>query len=117
MTRLAAKESAVLLSNLGQMLNKICIADGVPLVNIVRKPEQEQILRELGAKHVVNSSSDTFMDDLIKAMEADDETRPGAKPAPRKKLKKAKAVSASDEKGAQKKKVKKPAKKAAKKDK
>ena len=57
------------------------------------------------------------MDDLIKAMEADDETRPGAKPAPRKELKKAKAVSASDEKGAQKKKVKKPAKKAAKKDK
>jgi len=55
-------------SNLGQMLNKICIADGVPLVNIVRKPEQEQILRELGAKHVVNSSSETFMDDLIKAI-------------------------------------------------
>ena len=57
------------------------------------------------------------MDDLIKAMEADDETRPGAKPAPRKKLKKSKAASASDEKGAIKKKVKKPAKKAAKKDK
>ncbi|RIJ23571.1 NADH oxidase [Henriciella barbarensis] len=55
-------------SNLGQMLNKICIADSVPLVNIVRKPEQEQILRELGAKHVVNSSSETFMDDLIKAI-------------------------------------------------
>lgn len=55
-------------SNLGQMLNKICIADGVPLVNIVRKPEQEKILRDLGAKHVVNSSSDSFMDDLIKAL-------------------------------------------------
>ncbi|QYJ02380.1 zinc-binding dehydrogenase [Thalassovita mediterranea] len=55
-------------SNLGQMLNKICIADGVPLVNVVRKPEQEQILRDLGAQHVVNSSSDTFMEDLIKAI-------------------------------------------------
>jgi len=55
-------------SNLGQMLNKICIADGVPLVNIVRKPEQEKILRDIGAKYIVNSSSDTFMDDLIKAL-------------------------------------------------
>jgi NADPH:quinone reductase-like Zn-dependent oxidoreductase len=55
-------------SNLGQMLNKICIADGVPLVNIVRKPEQEQILRDIGAKYIVNSSSDSFMQDLIAAL-------------------------------------------------
>ena len=55
-------------SNLGQMLNKICIADGVDLVNIVRKPEQEKILRDLGAKYIVNSSSDSFMEDLIKAL-------------------------------------------------
>ncbi|MEM5518680.1 zinc-binding dehydrogenase [Henriciella sp. AS95] len=55
-------------SNLGQMLNKICIADGVPLVNIVRKPEQEKILRDLGAKYIVNSSSDSFMKDLIAAL-------------------------------------------------
>ena len=55
-------------SNLGQMLNKICIADGVPLVNIVRKPEQEQILRDIGAKYIVNSSSDSFMPDLIAAL-------------------------------------------------
>ena len=41
-------------SNLGQMLNRICIADGVDLVNIVRKPEQEKILRDLGAKYIVN---------------------------------------------------------------
>jgi NADPH:quinone reductase-like Zn-dependent oxidoreductase len=55
-------------SNLGQMLHKICIADGVPLVNIVRKPEQEQILRDIGAKYIVNSSSDSFMQDLIAAL-------------------------------------------------
>ena len=55
-------------SNLGQMLNKICIADGVPLVNIVRKAEQEEILRGLGAKHIVNSSAPTFMEDLIAAI-------------------------------------------------
>ena len=52
-------------SNLGQMLNKICIADGVTLVNIVRKAEQEKILKDLGAKYILNSSSDTFMKDLI----------------------------------------------------
>ena len=55
-------------SNLGQMLNRVCIADGIGLVNIVRKPEQEKILRDLGAKYVVNSSSDSFMDDLTAAL-------------------------------------------------
>nr|WP_070960787.1 zinc-binding dehydrogenase [Hyphomonas sp. Mor2] len=55
-------------SNLGQMLNKICQADGVDLVNIVRKPEQEEILRGLGAKYIVNSSKDSFMADLIDAV-------------------------------------------------
>lgn len=55
-------------SNLGQMLNKICIADGVDLVNIVRKPEQEDILRKIGAKYIVNSSSENFMEELIDAL-------------------------------------------------
>ncbi len=55
-------------SNLGQMLQRICLADGVPLVNIVRKPEQEDILRALGATHVCNSSSPTFTEDLTKAL-------------------------------------------------
>ena len=55
-------------SNLGQMLNKICIADGVDLVNIVRKPEQEALLKDLGAKYVVSSSADTFYDDLTDAL-------------------------------------------------
>jgi NADPH2:quinone reductase len=54
-------------SNLGQMLQKVCIADGIPLVNIVRKPEQEKILRDIGAKYVVNSSAPTFMEDLVDA--------------------------------------------------
>ena len=54
-------------SNLGRMLQRVCVADGIPLVNIVRKPEQEKILRDLGATHVVNSSSPTFMDDLVDA--------------------------------------------------
>ena len=57
-------------SNLGQMLNKICQADGVDLVNIVRRDEQVKILKDLGAKYVVNSSSDTFMKDLIDAIHA-----------------------------------------------
>jgi NADPH2:quinone reductase len=57
-------------SNLGQMLNRICIADGVPLVNIVRKPEQEALLRGAGAKHVCNSSAPSFMSDLTQALAA-----------------------------------------------
>ncbi len=55
-------------SNLGQMLNRICRDDGVGLVNIVRKPEQEAILRAFGATHVVDSSSPTFKDDLVAAL-------------------------------------------------
>ena len=55
-------------SNLGQMLNKICMKDGIALVNIVRKPEQEEILRKLGAKIVVNSSSPEFMAQLTQAL-------------------------------------------------
>merc|ERR1719330_1006490 len=45
-------------SQLGQMLVKICKADGVPLVNVVRRQEQEDILKSIGAEHVVNSSSE-----------------------------------------------------------
>lgn len=55
-------------SNLGQMLSKLCAKDGVPLVNIVRSAEQEKILRDIGAKHVCNSTSPTFQDDLVKAL-------------------------------------------------
>ena len=55
-------------SNLGQMLNRICIADGVELVNIVRKPEQEEILRDIGAQYICNSSSDSFFSDLTAAL-------------------------------------------------
>ena len=57
-------------SNLGQMLVKLCLADDVPLVNVVRKPEQAETLRALGAKHVVDSSAPGFREDLIAALEA-----------------------------------------------
>ncbi|WP_395671024.1 zinc-binding dehydrogenase [Phenylobacterium sp.] len=56
-------------SNLGQMLNRICLKDGVELVNIVRKPEQVALLRGQGARHVVDSSADTFLADLTAALE------------------------------------------------
>lgn len=55
-------------SNLGQMLNRVCIEDGIDLVNIVRKPEQEETLRKLGAKFICNSSSESFHGDLTKAL-------------------------------------------------
>jgi NADPH:quinone reductase len=55
-------------SNLGQMLNRICIEDGVGLVNIVRKPDQAALLKSLGAQHVCDSSAATFVDDLTQAL-------------------------------------------------
>ena len=55
-------------SNLGQMLNKICLADGIDLVNIVRQPAQAELLRGLGARYVCDSSAASFMEDLTAAM-------------------------------------------------
>ncbi len=57
-------------SNLGQMLNRICLADGVALVNIVRSPAQVETLRALGAAHVVDSSEAGFVDRLVDALKA-----------------------------------------------
>ena len=55
-------------SNLGQMLNKVCIKDGIGLVNIVRSKEQADILHKIGAKYVVDSTAADFMDDLTNAL-------------------------------------------------
>lgn len=57
-------------SNLGQMLVRICHADGIPLVNVVRNEAQVAILKGIGAEHVVDSSKDTFLDDLAAALDA-----------------------------------------------
>jgi NADPH:quinone reductase len=57
-------------SNLGQMLNRICLKDGVGLVNIVRSAEQVKLLKDAGAVHVVDSSTETFLNDLTAALVA-----------------------------------------------
>ena len=57
-------------SNLGQMLNRICAADGIALVNIVRKPEQVALLRGMGATHVCDSSAPGFVAELTDALAA-----------------------------------------------
>jgi NADPH:quinone reductase len=54
-------------SNLGQMLNRLCQADGVPLVNIVRSPSQVDILKADGATHIIDTSADGWFDALIDA--------------------------------------------------
>jgi len=56
-------------SSLGQMLQKICLADGIPLVNIVRSEQQAEILRALGASHVLDSRADGFAAQLADAIE------------------------------------------------
>ena len=57
-------------SNLGQMLNRICLKDGIGLVNIVRSDEQAQLLRDAGAAHVCNSRTPTFTQELTAALHA-----------------------------------------------
>ena len=55
-------------SNLGQMLLKVCLADGIPLVNIVRRESQAVLLKNLGATHVVDSSGPDFAARLTEAI-------------------------------------------------
>ena len=73
-TMLLENHSAILntaaASNLGQMLVKICQEDGVPLINVVRKPEQVEVLKSLGAEYVCDTSADSFMADLVDALVA-----------------------------------------------
>jgi NADPH2:quinone reductase len=57
-------------SNLGRMLVKICLKDGVPLVNIVRRAEHVALLKSIGATYVCNASAPSFMDDLTEALAA-----------------------------------------------
>lgn len=61
-------------SSLGQILQRICATDGIPLINIIRRPEQAAILEELGATHVLNSQSPQFMQDMIDAFAEVDAT-------------------------------------------
>jgi NADPH:quinone reductase len=55
-------------SNLGQMLQRLCRAEAIPLVNIVRSPEQASTLRQMGATHVLDSTTRTFAADLTDAV-------------------------------------------------
>jgi NADPH:quinone reductase len=57
-------------SNLGQMLNRICIEDGIPLVSVVRSAAQADLLRGAGARWVCDSSTATFMAELVAAITA-----------------------------------------------
>ncbi len=75
-TAKAEGQSAILhnaaASNLGQMLVKICAEDDIALVNVVRKDAHVDLLKGLGAKHIVNSSDDDFMKQLRGAIDATD---------------------------------------------
>ena len=55
-------------SNLGQMLNRLCLKDSIALVNIVRSQAQEALLRNMGAEWVCDSNSPNFRQDLNDAM-------------------------------------------------
>ncbi len=57
-------------SNLGQMLVKLCLEEGVELVNIVRSPEQAALLKGIGAVHVLDSTAPDFVARLIEALTA-----------------------------------------------
>src|SRR5262249_14064485 len=67
---LAGRVNTAAASNLGQMLVKICVKEGIPLVNVVRRQEHVQLLTGLGVKHVLTSGTPTFMDELTEALAA-----------------------------------------------
>jgi len=61
-------------SNLGQMLAKLCKKEDVPLVAIVRRDSQRELLAELGVPYIVDSSKETFFNDLVQAIAAAEAT-------------------------------------------
>ena len=71
-TRLIEGQKAIVhtaaASNLGQMLHRLCAADSIPLVNIVRSEEQVELLKSMGAEWVLNSQREHYMKELIEAL-------------------------------------------------
>jgi len=57
-------------SNLGQMLHRLCTAENIKLVNIVRSDDQAALLRGLGAVYVCNTRSPHFIEELTDAITA-----------------------------------------------
>jgi NADPH2:quinone reductase len=57
-------------SSLGQMLQRLCDEETIALVNIVRKPEQAELLRSQGAKYVCDTGAPSFLSDLTEALVA-----------------------------------------------
>jgi NADPH:quinone reductase len=55
-------------SNLGQMLHRLCAAENIKLVNIVRSDDQETLLRGMGAGCVCNARSPDFIEELTDAI-------------------------------------------------
>lgn len=55
-------------SNLGRMLARICQKDGIPLINLVRRPEQAALLQAEGAEPVIDTSAPNFAARLTDAL-------------------------------------------------
>lgn len=53
-------------SSLGRMLNRLFNSEGIPIINIVRREEQVELLKKEGAKHILNSETPNFEADLKK---------------------------------------------------
>ena len=55
-------------STLGQMLVRLCQEESIGLVNIVRRTEQVELLRSMGAEHICSTGDERFEDALLEAM-------------------------------------------------
>ncbi|MEM7568575.1 MAG: zinc-binding dehydrogenase [Pseudomonadota bacterium] len=55
-------------SQAGRILNAIAAKEGMTVLNIVRRQEQVDLLKSLGATHILNSSDDGFEDTLVKTI-------------------------------------------------
>ncbi|MCH1568874.1 MAG: zinc-binding dehydrogenase [Alphaproteobacteria bacterium] len=55
-------------SNLGQMVLKLCQQEGIDIICVIRSDEQAKILKDLGAKYIVDSTADDFNAQLVDAM-------------------------------------------------
>jgi NADPH:quinone reductase-like Zn-dependent oxidoreductase len=54
-------------SALGRMIIRLGQKSGLPVINVVRRPQQVELLRRMGAEHVLNSSDDSF-DEALRSL-------------------------------------------------
>jgi len=57
-------------SAIGKIITKLCVKNGIKIINIARKQEHIEAMQKLGSSYSLNSASDNFFTDLQSAIDS-----------------------------------------------